>query len=396
MKSRHLGLAAVLLCMALSLHAAAGATTMPVLSGGGKQTLALKADASLWAWGDNDKGQLGLGEDPAQTSTPTRLGSGYRAMAAGYIHSLALKADGTLWSFGGNVAGQLGLGTADYTAHHTYSAHFTPTQVGSDTYVAVSAGQQHSLALKADGSLWAWGDNSYGQLGLGTADHQAHPVPALVGTGYVAMAAGYAHSLALKADGSLWAFGLNTFGQLGLGSADRQPHPTPAQVGTGYTALAAGSHSLALKNDGSLWAWGLNNKGQLGLGTADFDAHPTPAQVPQAAQGIGYVAVAAGSHSLALAADGSLWAWGYNYYGQLGLGDAVHRSTPTPVGSGYAAVAAGNMHSLGLKTDRTLWAWGKNTKGQLGLGNTDDQYQPQPVSWSDTPTFVPGTMLLLQ
>lgn len=346
MKSRHPALAAMLLCMALSLHAAAGATTMPILSGGGKQTLALKADASLWAWGDNGKGQLGLGEDPAQTSTPTRLGSGYRAMAAGYIHSLALKADGSLWSFGGNVAGQLGLGTADYTAHHTYSAHFTPTQVGSDTYVAVSAGQQHSLALKADGSLWA--------------------------------------------------FGLNNFGQLGLGSADRQPHPTPAQVGTGYTALAAGSHSLALKADGSLWAWGLNNKGQLGLGTADFDAHPTPAQVPQAAQGIGYVAVAAGSHSLALAADGSLWAWGYNYYGQLGLGDAVHRSTPTPVGSGYAAVAAGNMHSLGLKTDRTLWAWGKNTKGQLGLGNTDDQYQPQPVSWSDTPTFVPGTTLLLQ
>jgi len=193
-----------------------------------------------------------------------------------------------------------------------------------------------------------------------------------------AIAAGADHTLALASDGSLRAWGSNYRGQLGDGTVTDRT--IPALIGSGYAAVAAGGgqflveveggHTVALKSDGSLWAWGWNAYGQLGDATTT-DRH-TPVRI-----GSGYTAVAAGqSHTVALKPDGGLWAWGDNYYGQLGDGSNANHSIPTYIGGGYAAISAGRFHTLAIKTDGSLWAWGFNYRGQLGDGTTTQRNAP--------------------
>jgi alpha-tubulin suppressor-like RCC1 family protein len=295
-------------------------------------------------------------------------------IVGGDCHTLALKKDGSLWAWGYNWYGQLGLGPDDTADRHL------PVKVGTG-FVAVAAGANHSLGIKVDGTLWAWGSNQSGQLGLGDHDDDPHPVPVQLGTAtdWVAVAGGLDHSLALKADGSLRSWGRNDYGQLGLGSADYNPHPTPTQIGTdtNWVAMAAGSHhSLGLRANGSLWTWGANFYGELGLGSADYDPHPNPALADT-----GYKAVSAGGFfGLGIKDDNSLQAWGHNNYGQLGLGDTDDEHTPTQVGTGYVAAAAGGSFGMGIKDDNSLWAWGRNSYGQLGLGDTSTyELSPLPV-----------------
>jgi alpha-tubulin suppressor-like RCC1 family protein len=301
----------------------------------------------------------------ADHSAPVLVGSGYIALSAGNFHSLAVKSDGTLWAWGYNLFGNLGDGTATNRS--------TPVFVGGG-YAAVAGGLFHSLALKIDGSLWAWGNNLYGQLGDGT--NASHATPVFVGSGYAAISAGGMHSLALKIDGSLWAWGWNYYGQIGDGTTAN--HSSPVMVGTGFTAIATiaagGAHSLALKSDGSLWAWGNNDSGQLGDGTTTGRLSPVKVDT-------GYAAIAAGSsHSLGIKTDTNLLAWGSGSLGQLGDGTTTaSRPYPFLLGSGYSAVAAGNGHSLAIRTDGTLRAWGWNAFGQLGTGLYTDATSPQIV-----------------
>ena len=336
------------------------------VAAGANFSLGLRADGSLYGWGTNGYGELGTGTTSAPTSTPMRVGTAtYTQVAAGQYHSLALRADGSLWAWGTNRDGQLG----NATNYGTYNTNPTPARVGTATYTQVTAGVYHSLGLRTDGTLWAWGGNTYGQLGTGSAS-QYSTTPAQVGTGlYTQVAAGGAHNLGLRADGSLWVWGINMSGQLGTGAAGANVS-TPVRVGTATYAQAQGgdTHTLALRADGSLWAWGSNKGGQLGTATnaGTTTSNPTPlatgTALPTRSTATG------GSFGLAVKADGTLWAWGDNTYGQLGDGGTTASLPPRQVGSArdWVQVAAGLRHALALKADGTLWAWGSNTYGQLG------------------------------
>ncbi|KAK3604951.1 hypothetical protein CHS0354_000615 [Potamilus streckersoni] len=282
-------------------------------------------------------------------------------ISAGNDHSLALKSNGELWAWGGNVRGQIGDGTE--------TDRNTPTKIG-DGYSQISAGGGHSLALKSNGELWAWGANGKGQLGDGTTTRRHAPTK--IGEGYSQISAGHIHSLALKSNGELWAWGWNEYGQLGDGTTIDRTSPT--KIGDGYSQIEAGGlHSLAFKSNGELWAWGDNTYGELGDGTTTRRHAPTKI-------GEGYSKISAGyAYSLALKSNGELWAWGDNWSKQLGDGTTTQRNSPTKIGEGYSQISAGFIHSLALKSSGELWAWGANGKGQLGDGTATNSNIPKRI-----------------
>ena len=358
---------------------------------GSYNTLALKQNGTLWAWGLNDYGQLGQGNlDFTAHAAPRKVGHAHDwvAVSGGYADAFALKKDGTLWAWGNNsdFGGNLGLGRSRITppgpGFVTSVDRWTPTRVGdANDWAAIFAGYEHSLATRKDGALWGWGPNWYGALGVGTTDWGWTPLKVGSGTDWATAAGGGDFSLALKKSGTLWAFGSNTYGNLGLGDTTDRHSPTQVGGARDWAAVSAGvGYSMALKNDGTLWAWGNNDFGELGLG--DTIERRVPTQVGSSNEWA--AAYCLGHHSVALKRDGSLWVWGENSYGQLGVGDTTDRSSPTQVGraSDWAAIAPGgadSYHTLALKRDGTLWAWGFNRFGQLGLGDTTDRLTPTQV-----------------
>ncbi|HUP70392.1 MAG TPA: RHS repeat-associated core domain-containing protein [Acidimicrobiales bacterium] len=352
------------------------ATFTGLVAAGESHSLALGSDGVVRAWGANTLGQLGNGliGVPATTPAPVVNLSGASAVGAGVDHSLALKSNGTVWAWGDNSNGQIGSGAVPNPAT-------SPVQVPGLTEVtSVAGGGFHSLALKSDGSVTAWGSNITGQLGNSTTSVvPSGPVQATGLSGVSAVAAGRDHSLGLKSDGTVWAWGFNGSGQLGNNSTTSSSVPLQVTGLSGVTAIAGGGdHSLALKSDGTVWAWGANDSGQLG--TASTIDSLVPVQVSGLA---GAVAVAAGStHSLAARADGTGWAWGANGSGQLGNASTTTSLVPVQAsGLGSAvAVAAGSTHSLALRSDATVRAWGANTFGQLGNGSTANSSVPVSVT----------------
>ena len=294
-------------------------------------------------------------------SPETSAGAIAKVAAEGY-HSLLIKPDGSLWAWGRNDYGQLGDGTTTGSS--------SPVQVGTSTdWVTVISGLYHSLAIKSDGTLWAWGRNDYGQLGDGTTTDKSSPVQVGTSTDWVGVSGGGWHTLGIKSDGTLWTWGYNGNGQLGDGtSTDRH---TPVQVGfsTDWVAVTGGGwHTLGIKTDGTLWAWGENGDGRLGDGTTTN--RPTPVKVGFSTN---WVAVTAGLyHTLGIRTDNTLWAWGYNEFGQLGDGTTANNSSPEQIDSStdWVVVTVGAYHTLGIKSCGTLWAWGYNEFGQLGDGTS--------------------------
>ncbi|MCL2680110.1 MAG: hypothetical protein FWF11_01335 [Coriobacteriia bacterium] len=339
-------------------------------SAGANHSLAIKSDGTLWSWGWNGNGATGRGVIAGSQNTPAQVGTAtnWRSVSAGLNHSLGLRADGSLWSWGSNGNGKTGLNTiaGDQT---------TPIQVGTATnWTQVSAGNLHSLGIRSDGTLWAWGTNLDGRTGLGTTTgNQLTPAQVGTATNWASVSAGNTHSLAIASDGTLWAWGSNSLGRTGLGTLAGTQN-TPLQVGSATDWMqvsAATDHSLAIRSDGTLWAWGDNWLGRTGLGTFSGTQN-TPLQVGSATN---WTQVSVGdAHSLAVRADGTLWAWGDNTQGRTGLGTlAGIQDSPLQVGSAtdwLSAYASHNgNHSFGMRLDGTLWAWGRNAEGQLGLGN---------------------------
>ncbi len=279
-------------------------------------------------------------------------------------HELALKNDGTVWAWGDNNLGQLGDGTT--------TNRYTPVQVlGLSGVTAIAAGYGHSLALKNDGTVWAWGYNSNGQLGDGTTTNRYTPVQVTGLSGVTAIAVGRSHSLALKNDGTVWAWGYNYRGQLGDGTTTNRYTPVQVLGLSGVTAIAAGEmHSLALKNDGTVWAWGYNGFNQLGDNSYTDSTTPVQVTVSSTTKLSGVIAISAGRNfSLALKNDGKVWGWGDKSYNQLGNVAYGNRAEFTGI-TDMTAIASGYSDSLALKNDGTLWTWGGgNTLTQVSYIN---------------------------
>jgi alpha-tubulin suppressor-like RCC1 family protein len=356
-----------LLCAVVLQAITSGAQPVTKIAGGYAHSLFVKSDGSLWAMGWNQYGQLGDGASglTALTNRPVEIvASNVKAIATGRGHSLLLKSDGSLWAMGDNQYGELG----DYSFTETN----LPEQIVASNVTAIAAGDYHSLFLKSDGSLWAMGDDNDGQLGDGSYNDIGVILPEqVVSSNVTAIAAGSYHSLFLKSDGSLWGMGLGSLGALGEGTINSTNRPEQI-VASNVTAIAAGyNDSLFIKSDGSLWAMGFNQYGKLGDGTQLLYTN-----LPEQIVASNVTAIAAGDyHSLFLKSDGSLWGMGYNGYGQLGAGTQISTNQPEPiVASNVTAIAAGDYHSLFLKSDGSLWGMGWNEYGQLGDGTYGNMY----------------------
>jgi alpha-tubulin suppressor-like RCC1 family protein len=339
------------------------------LAGGAAHSAKINANGTVSFWGDN------LGTSYINGSNQVKILTGVIALSSLENTTLALKSDGTVWAWGYNATGQLGDGTK--------TNRKDPVQVKGLTGVkAVAAGCNHSLALKNDGTVWAWGYNGYGQLGTGTTTNSYIPVKVKGLTNVVQIQAGRSHSIALKADGTVWGWGYNGAGHMADGTNINRLEPIQIQGLSDIVWISSEAcTNYALKADGTLWAWGVNRYGTIGDGTSGTSAHKY--YVVQLPELKGVVSVATGRyHTLFLKNDGTVWSTGNNGYGQLGIGNYTSKTKPVQVQglANIVGITCGERHSFAVSADGTIYAWGANEKGQLGDGTTTTRVSPVKVS----------------
>ena len=315
--------------------------------------VAIKTDGTMWTWGANSYGRLGQ-NNGIDVSSPVQVGSltNWSQASAGGTHTAAIKTDGTLWTWGNNGEGELGQ-NIPYTTDRS-----SPIQVGALTYWSqVSAGGSQTLAIKTDGTLWAWGENNKGQSGLNSGTtNRSSPVQVGALTTWAQVSAGDLHTGAVKTDGTLWMWGDNGFGRLGLNTNQTIDVSSPTQVGalTTWLQVSAGvAHTCAIKTDGTLWAWGNNGSGRLGINTNQAVDVSSPVQVGALTN---WSQVSAGSsHTVAVKTDGTMWAWGDSLRGAVGDGSIIFRSSPVQVGAltTWAQGAAGNQATAAIQQSFT-------------------------------------------
>jgi alpha-tubulin suppressor-like RCC1 family protein len=348
------------------------------VAGGYKHTCGLRFDGRVKCWGGNTVGELGDGTT-IDHAFPGFVGGLDRveAIDALYEHTCAVRAEGTVWCWGWNNAGQLGdLTTTDRSL---------PVQVAEvSSTVDVAAGRWHSCALLADGTVRCWGDNTYGQLGDGTYTSSPKAVTVSGLADAVAIDAGSAHTCALRQTGEVSCWGENLLAQLGTGNFVWSPVPVRAQLPTAAIEIGAGNnHTCAVLVNNSVYCWGANDFGQSHPGSAAL-LEPTPTQI---AGFEGAEEVAAGSgHSCAQLANGLVWCWGDNRFGQIGDGGPLNLPAfllPTKVTSlDYSNhLELGMNHSFAVAGDGTLRGWGDNFFGQLGNGTTTSSSTPLVIAF---------------
>ena len=382
-KLKKLGLA---LCgLAISLSTSAETQTWKFVTAGDGSTYAIKADGSLWAWGWNESGQLGIGADgPEKTAVPQQVGTdtNWKSVVSGQAYAFFLKEDGTLWAVGDNSKGIQGVGDG--------ISHKTPTQIGTDNnWVSVAVTRffgRSAIGLKADGTLWAWGEGEMGALGLGNYANQSTPKQIGTDTDWKQATVGASHTLALKTDGSLWGWGFNDCDQL---SSLPQNVKVPTQIGTEtdwVEVFAVDRSSYGIKADGSLWAWGANDNNMLGLNDTSVHYVQTPVKVNIP----GKVITMSGCENVRVVGVGEngviskVYAWGSNADGALGDGKGVSadlsnipfETTPIEVPLGDVTIkliASGQRFTTILTEEGKLLGWGNNRAGQLGDHSSEDQ-----------------------
>ena len=353
-----------------------------VISAGASHSLGIATTGLLYGWGASDNGQVGIyslaaSSSPVVISTPSIVYSWKQVSANNSgSHTVAIRSDGTLWAWGLNTSGQVGNNSAT-----TVSSPVLVSGPSGASWLAASAGGGHSLGITTTGQLYGWGSNSSGQVGTSSILSVSSPVlvSGPVSTSWSYISAGALHSQAITATGILYGWGQNTVGQAGIGSYVSISVPvvvkTPALFSwLQVSANNSGTHTLAVKSDGTLWAWGLNGSGQVGNNSTTTVSSPVLVSGPTGASWV--VISAGGSHSLGITTSGILYAWGLNTIGQLGINSLANLSTPTVVpfaaALSWQSVSMGSWqssHTVAIRSDGTLWAWGNNANGQLGINN---------------------------
>ena len=370
----------------LAANSVADAADVVSVWGGARGTVVMKSDGTVWTWGANFGGKLGIGLSttatnripvPVEVHGPGNAGffNPAKIIMGGEMHNVAVRSDGTVWAWGANMNtfGLLGNGTTNDAS--------VPTQVsGLHDVMALGGRGYHTLAVESNGTIWAWGWNSTGALGNGTTNATLVPVQVVGLTNPAMVSAGYHFSVALMPDGTVYQWGLGRV----IGSSY-----TPQQI-PGFSNVVGIScgwdHALAVKSNGSVWAWGQNVSGEIGDGTLINRPSPVPVAGPS-----NIVAVSGGDgHSSALGADGTIWKWGKNDVGELGNGTTNATGNPVPAriltdnfGAGFSNVvmmAARDYHNIAVKADGSVWQWGANDQGQCGDNTLFDRWRPVRVN----------------
>jgi alpha-tubulin suppressor-like RCC1 family protein len=333
---------------------------------------------NAYAWGGGTYGKLGDNTTVSKSSPVSVVGgfTDWVQVEAGGSHTLAIRANGLAYAWGSNSFGQLGNNTA-------VSSSSPVSVVGGYTdWVQLSAGKVHSLGIRANGTAWAWGNNSRGGLGDNTTVDKSSPVSVVGGyTDWIQVSGGNKHSLGVRANGIAWAWGYNNMGQLGDNTVTSKSSPVSIVGGfTDWVQLSAGSyHSLGVRSNGTAWAWGNNSPGRLGDNTTVDKSSP----VSVVGGFTDWVQVSAGySSSKGLRANGTAWAWGGGTFGKLGDNTAVDKSSPVSVVGGFTdwvQLGGGSDHSIGLRANGTAWAWGFAGSGRLGDNTAVNKSSPVSV-----------------
>jgi alpha-tubulin suppressor-like RCC1 family protein len=329
----------------------------------------------LYGWGKNSFRQVGDGTTVYRSSPTLVIGrqGEWRKLGSGLGHSKAIKNDGTLWTWGINNGGNLGTGDT------TLRSSPTTTIGGGTTWCDVNDGRGVTTsAIKTDGTLWTWGCNDYGQLGIGTSgagtNRSSPGTVAGEGTNWCSVKSDDRSNVSLKTDGTLWTWGRGTSGLLGDGTTTHRSSPgTTAGGGTNWCQIGQSLTLFsAIKTDGTLWTWGQNFNGDIGDGTTT--ARSSPVTVTG-----GGTTWCFSSGKMGIKTDGTLWIWGSGGSGQIGDGTTVNRSSPvTTAGGGttWRSGGVGYCMTAGIKTDGTLWTWGLNACGILATSNFISRSSP--------------------
>jgi alpha-tubulin suppressor-like RCC1 family protein len=352
-------------------------STSPTMGGPDKNTFSTTANVSnllpnttyYWWVASHCGTSLSSWAPGTPFTTPSDNTAGcWESITSGSAFSAGIKSDGTLWTWGSNNYGELGVGSS--------APSNVPKKVGTgNNWVQAAAGDYHMLAIKSDGTLWSWGRNDDGQLGSGNLYYSSIPQQIGTATDWVSIASGGTHSLAVKANGTLWGWGKNNNRQVGDGTNVNKDIPTQIGTDTNWKTVGAGfAHSMAIKTNGTLWSWGNNGFGQLGDGTTSGNSVPVQIGTDSNWQKVGLGIF----HSVGMKTDGTLWSWGRNTEGQLGDGTTTDRLVPVQIGTAnnWKSLEVGSSHAVGIRTDGTLWAWGYNNSGQLGDGTTSNRPTP--------------------